>query len=170
LYRGLVRSGETLPNARRRIGHSADDDRALRRQFLRDSYVARATRVAQELSLAGMAFEQSGIAGVETFLETERSLQRGVEAALLHAATGEMVELAQSRQSSFWSEHLPDVQAQWALIAVAGRLLLEADRIERELKPPAINAASAADLFTAYTEGERPWCLLDTYHRHMERR
>lgn len=140
------------------------------RRDLRDSYVARATRVAQELGLASIAFEPSGISGLETFLETERSLQRGVETGLLQGATGELVELAQSRQSSFWSEHLPDVQAQWALIAVGGRLLLEADRIERELKSPAISTASAANLFTAYTAGERPWCLLDTHHRHMERR
>jgi hypothetical protein len=143
------------------------------RRDLRDSYVARATRVAQELGLAGVAFEPSCITDVETFLETERSLQRGVEARLLQAATGEMphlIDLAQSRQSSFWSENLPDVQAQWALIAVAGRLLVEAERIERELKSPAISAASAANLFAAYTEGDRPWCLLDTYHRHMERR
>src|SRR5262249_1010198 len=123
-----------------------------------------------ELGLAGIAFEPSGITDVETFLETERSLQRGVETKILQAATGELVELAQSRQSSFWSENLPDVQAQWALIAVAGQLLLEADRIERDFKSSAMSAAGAANLFAAYTEGNRPWCLLDTHHRNMERR
>jgi hypothetical protein len=49
---------------------------------------------------------------------------------------------------------------------VAGQLLLEAERIEKGLK----GAPDAAALLRSYTEAEHPWCMLDTHHRHLERR
>jgi len=81
--------------------------------------------------------------------------------------TTELVQIAHDRQAHFWSEQLPDIQAHWALIAVAGNLLLEAKRIESSLKNSSLNAKA---IFDAYIQPDQPWCLLDTYHRHMERR
>jgi hypothetical protein len=57
------------------------------------------------------------------------------------------------------------IQAHWALIAAAAEVLLQADRVAKALKkvPSTVPA-----LICAYAEGDTPWCLLDTAHRHME--
>lgn len=73
-----------------------------------------------------------------------------VSAALLGKAADTLVETARLRQPSFWSEALPDVQAEWALIAVSGKVLLEADRSERELKQPSLVVKT---IFERYTGG-----------------
>ena len=61
----------------------------------------------------------------------------------------------------------PPFQARWALVASAAEVLLEADRVAKALK----NAPTTVPaLVEAYAEGDEPWCLLDTHHRHMESR
>ena len=59
------------------------------------------------------------------------------------------------------------MQARWALIAAAAEVLLEADRVAKEVKKPPTTVPA---LVKAYAEGDEPWCLLDTHHRHMESR
>ena len=138
----------------------------LRRDF-KESYITHANQVETELAIASLDLQQHQIANVETFLAVEKTLQRLIETTLLTEANLQIDEIIKSRQSSFWSENYPDVQAHWALTAVAGLLLQEANRIERELKSP---AADVQTIFNAYTDTEAPWCVLDTYHRHLERR
>ncbi len=137
------------------------------RRDLAKSYETQATRVEKELGISALNFKQEQIADVETFLDVERKLQDVVENALLAMPTDALVELATARLSSFWSEYLPEVQAQWALIVVTGQVLLEADRIEKGLKVSGTNVRS---IFQAYTTDNHPWCLLDTYYRRMEHR
>lgn len=134
---------------------------------LSDSYIEQAARVEKELGLAAINLTREQIAEAETFLAIERKLQRSMEDELLNQACEPLVELARRRQSSFWAEQLPEVQARWALMAVAGQLLLEAARIEAEIKASAFDAQA---IFACYTDAERPWSSLDTHHRHMERR
>ena len=136
------------------------------RRDLADSYASHANRVELELGLSGIDFTLEQIADVETFQGIERRLQDAVAAALLEKVTDSLVELGTTRKSSFWSEHLPDIQARWALIVLAGQVLLEASRIEQELKS---EVTTARDMFQAYTAADHPWCLLDTCYRHMER-
>jgi hypothetical protein len=137
------------------------------RQDLRESYAKLADRIDGDLQLSNVELPLDLIAHVQTFREVEKALCRSVTTALLNQPTEGLVSIAQNRQSSFWSEYSPDTQAQWALIAIAGLLLLEASRLEVEVKAA---TGSASAWIAAYTEGERPWCLLDTYHRHLERR
>ena len=59
------------------------------------------------------------------------------------------------------------VQARWSSITVAGQVLLEADRVEKELRSC---QESAKSIFDAYVSGERPWLLLDSSYRNMEKR
>src|SRR5436190_151508 len=103
------------------------------RRDVRDSYVRHARRAAVDLHLERHDFSLEAASDAETFLEVEKSLQRSLAAALLGEPSEELVDRAQARQSSFWSEALPEVQAEWALLAVAGQLLLEAERIEKGL-------------------------------------
>ena len=68
---------------------------------------------------------------------------RHVENQLLEGASPGELRLATARQSRFWAEVQPAVQARWALIAAAAEVLLEADRVAKEIKkPPATVPAS----------------------------
>jgi hypothetical protein len=137
------------------------------RRDVRESYVAASQKVEEEFALAQVAFDVEKIVGVETFLAVEQALLRHVEKALFQKATEELLALAKSRLASFWSEAMPSIQAHWALIAAANEVLLEADRVEKSLtKAPSTVPA----LVKAYAEGDLPWCLLDSHHRHMESR
>ena len=133
----------------------------------RDSYVAAATKLEQDYHLDQQQFDAEQIGELETCLAIERSLLRHVEQKLLASATNDLLGLAQSRLSCFWSAVMPTVQAHWALIASAAEVLLEAERVAKELKKP---PATVPTLIKAYAEGDSPWCLLDTHHRHMESR
>jgi hypothetical protein len=137
------------------------------RQDLRESYVRLSDKVAQLLQLSSDDMTLDQVSRSQTFREVEKALCRDLTQKLLAGATDEIVKLAQERQSSFWSEFLPEVQAHWALIAVAGQLVMEAERIENEIKRI---DSSASSLVKIYADGSQPWCLLDTYHRHLERR
>lgn len=133
----------------------------------RDSYLAAANKVEHEFSLGQLAFDPKGLAEIETFHAVERSLLRHVEDELLDKARPDLLRLAVSRLSRFWAEAMPAVQARWALIASATEVLLEADRVAKEVKKP---PTTVPDLVKAYAEDDEPWCLLDTHHRHMESR
>ncbi len=133
----------------------------------RESYVAAATKVEEEFAVGQLQFEPAGLAGLETFLALERAFLNHVEQQLLSVADPDTLALAESRLSRFWSDCVPAVQAHWALIASAAEVLLEADRVAEDLKKA---PATVPSLVKAYAEGEKPWCLLDTHHRHMESR
>jgi len=137
------------------------------RQDLRDSYAALANQVERQFELSSVTFQLETITKTQTFSGIEKILAEKVAAKILEGATEDLVNLAEARQSSFWSEYLPDMQARWALVSMTGQLLLETDRLEKEIKS---SSAAASNWFAAYTQGKRPWCLLDTYQRHMERR
>jgi hypothetical protein len=123
--------------------------------------------VQSELGLSRVKFGPDQAAKIETFHEIERQLQHEIEVALLNEPDEDLVAIAKARQSSFWAEYLPGVQARWSLVAATGQLLLEAQYIEKAFK----SAPSGVDaIVVAYTSGNRPWCLIDTYQRHMERR
>ena len=92
---------------------------------------------------------------------------RHVEESLLAKATDDLLSLAKSRLASFWAEAMPPIQAHWALIAAIAEVLLEADRVEKTLKKPPTTVLA---LVKAYADGDSPWCLLDSHHRHMASR
>ncbi len=132
-----------------------------------ESYAASAARVETGLGLAGIPFEPAQLRTSETFERVEHVLQEAAETALLDALRPDMIDIAQERQTSFWSEWDPEVQSRWALIVVAGQLLQEAARIETELKTVAKEPGA---LLRAYAGGDRPWCQIDTHQRNLERR
>jgi hypothetical protein len=147
------------------------------RRDVRESYVAASTKVEQALGPSSFVISpllletrdngQRTIDHLETFLALERALIRHVEQSLLEAADNTLLALATSRLSRFWSEVMPAIQAHWALIAAVAEVLLEANRVAKALKQA---PATVPALIRAYTEGDAPWCLLDTSHRHMESR
>lgn len=133
----------------------------------RDSYVSAASKVERDCNLAQLAFEPKALTGIETFLAVEKALLRYVETELLEQARPDLLEIATDRQSRYWADVEPGIQARWALTASAAEVLLEADRVAREFKSA---PAEVARLVRAYTEGDEPWCRLDTFHRHLQSR
>jgi hypothetical protein len=136
------------------------------RRDLRESYVNCASHAAIDLGISRLNLAIDQIRDSETFLEVERALLNQVEEALSQESREDLVEAALRHQSGFWAEQ-PDIQARWSLIAVAGQLLLEADRVEKDIR---LSPDSARAVFDSYTSGEKPWLFLDTYYRNMEKR
>jgi PglZ domain len=134
---------------------------------VRDSYVTMANKVERELALGQLDLPIEPLKENETFLCVERALLVHVESELLKAATPALLQLAEYRLSRFWADVIPAIQARWALISSAAEVLIEADQVGKAIK----NAPTTVPaLVAAYAEGDEPWCLLDTHHRHMESR
>jgi hypothetical protein len=137
------------------------------RTDVRDSYVAVANKVEQELGLGQMLLPVEPLQENETFLCIERALMVHVESALLNSATSALLQLAKTRLSRFWADVIPPMQARWALISSAAEVLIEADRVGKAIKKAPTTVLA---LVKAYADDEEPWCLLDTHHRNMESR
>jgi hypothetical protein len=119
----------------------------------------------------------AGYAIPETLIGIERAVLRDVEQRLLEQPSAELLELAEARLAGFWSDATPAIQAHWALILAAGRVLVSANRVQAELNTLdsskdhlANDSGQLSRLIQAYAQGDSPWCLLDTHHRHMESR
>jgi hypothetical protein len=134
---------------------------------VRDSYVAAANRVEQELGLSQLDLPVEPLKGNETFPCVERALLVHTESELLKSATPALLQLAEYRLSRFWADVIPAIQARWALIYSAAEVLMEADRVGNALKKAPTTVPA---LVKAYAEDDEPWCLLDTHHRNMESR
>lgn len=133
----------------------------------RDSYVAVANKVEQELALGQLDLPWEPLKENETFRRVELALLVHVEGELLKKATPELLQLANYRLSRFWADVEPKIQARWALISSAAEVLLEADRVGKDIKKAPTTVPA---LVKAYADDDQPWCLLDTHHRHMESR
>src|SRR5207247_666740 len=111
------------------------------RRDLAEHYANHARRAEDELNLAATAFDRrGGAAAGGTVLRLQRQFPESVGAGALAArhtlsstdeAMSDLVAFARGRQRGFWSEHDPETQPRWALIAVAGEVLIEAERIEK---------------------------------------
>ena len=155
------------------------------RRDLRQSYITHSGHVEQTFKLAALRLGRAQIAQSQTFLSIEKKLQQQIAAELWRQANPQALALARQRQSGFWAEARPAIQAEWALIAVSGQVLLAADRIEQEMRQSQPEAKAIFERYTGSVNGAvanktwaatdderapRPWCLLDTHHRHLERR
>jgi len=141
------------------------------RADLRDAYVAAAEAIEEEANIAGLDLAAKAITEVETFASIETRLLEHAEEQLLAGAAADGLTLARRRKQSFWATVELTNQLRWSLLETAAQLFLTAARVEAELKA---TKKEPAALVGAYAAGEvvasgEPWCLLDTYHRHLER-
>jgi hypothetical protein len=134
---------------------------------VRDSYVKTANKVEQEVGVGQLELPVEPLKENETLLCVERALLAHVESELFTAATPTLLQLAEYRLSRFWADVVPAIQARWALICSAAEVLIDADRVGKALKTAPTTVPA---LVKAYSDDNEPWCLLDTYHRHMESR
>jgi len=134
------------------------------REF-RESYIKQSSRVEKELGIGTIKLDANRMKAMETFLALEEKLQCAVEEAFIERYNESIMGISRNRQSMFWSESVGRIQARWSLVSTIGNLLGEAKRMEDQLKKP---LSSPGEFIRQYTDGENPWCLLDTYHRRME--
>ncbi|MCK4486789.1 MAG: hypothetical protein KAU38_08525, partial [Desulfobacterales bacterium] len=128
----------------------------------REAYIAAARGIENEAGLSGLDLPTDKMAGLETFPFLETALLLAAEKRLLDGKPHEAFRLAQERKNSFWSFEEPTNQLRWALVENSAHILILGERIRAEVtklkKTPEL-------LVRSYTEGETPWCLLDTYYR-----
>jgi hypothetical protein len=141
--------------------------RTWRNRFdLRGSYAEAARAVQAEVGVPRFNLAPRVLVDLETFPFIEERLLQHAEECLLAGKSEEVLALAARRKESFWSVQDPLHQIHWSLLETAARLHAIASRILAELKA---GKRSPAEMITAYSSGDSPWCLLDTYHRHLER-
>ena len=131
------------------------------------TYAAHADQVERGAGLARLTFSLEQLAAVETFRGLEVRLQVAVEEALIDQPHQELVELAVARSASFWSAVDAAHQARWVLMASAGRLLLETERVAADLKRA---PQSPGDMICRYAAKESGWWVMDAFHRRLEQR
>ncbi len=150
--------------ARQAAAHLAQTWRV--RRDLAASYVAWARRVQAEIGSGSFDLDLHALARTETFVAGEVRLQTEVETALIQQALPSSVELAEERLGGFWATQDTEIKMRWEVIADAGRVLVEAARLESDLKG---KSWSAGAFLSGYAYGDQPWCALDTAQRHLER-
>jgi hypothetical protein len=130
------------------------------------SYADAAGRVEQSLHLAAMKFPFPTLARCETFSATEHQLLREVASRLALGPNAEVEAIVRQRRNGFWASREPDQQALWDLLLQAAELARLCTELDGALKA----SPSAAAIADAYVAPERPWCRLDTLHRHLEKK
>lgn len=146
------------------------------RRELADSYRTRSEGVAQEIGFSRLQLSLRQLQEAETFLDADKALQSIVAREMQQfqpsngdpariAQISQISQIARQRLGGFWSSQNPDISARWELIGAAGELLMQAERIEIELK--SLPESSRA-FFDAYSSAEQPWLLLDTAQQNMD--
>jgi hypothetical protein len=166
--------GEEVPDALSRLVTTTNAGAARRaaelalewrnRRDLAASYPAMAAEVEASLHLDSIDFSDTALERTYTFAALERRLLRRVAARVI--AEPHVNAIAEARQSGFWAEQDTALQAEWALVAQAGRLIAHAGSIEKDLQS---RTFSWSELVERYT-GEANWAELDTLQRRLERR
>lgn len=131
----------------------------------REAYAAAACAVDREVAIGSLALDPKWLVGAETFPSVEQRLLHHAEQAVLDGLPENARNLAEPRRHSFWSIEEPTNQMRWSLIETAAQVILTASRVEAELKN---EAKTPAAFVKAYVSGSKPWCVLDTYQRHLE--
>ncbi len=129
-----------------------------------ESYMEHAALAEAVVDLSKLPSDVDALDQTETFAANDETIQRLVATSVREKAEPRVVELARRRQTTFWGRQ-PMSNARWQLIATAGDLLLECACVRSELG----NVTDATEMVSRYTEGDRPWCDMDTSQRRLER-
>jgi len=136
------------------------------------SYIEVANKFEPEINLSKHVWSIEMLDQTDTFAGIEDILQSLVEKALIEKPVQDLVEIARSRQNGFWPNQIPTLKLHWQMIVEAGQVLVQSDSIKTALK----QEWSASQLVKSYSgyqihasDGQSPWCKLDTIFRRMER-
>ncbi len=131
----------------------------------RDAYIEAANQLDEQLGLSKIPFTLSEENRCETSAIVDVASQKAIAQRLAEEPNAMTLQAAQARlDTGFWALQDTNIHLRWAIITCAGRLLLKAKEIESGLKKPDLDVTA---IIHAYTEGEHPWCELDTLHRKL---
>ena len=136
------------------------------------SYIEAANKFEPEVSLSKHAWSIEMLDQTDTFAGIEDILQSLVEKALIEKPVQDLVEKAKSRQNGFWPNQIPSLKLHWQMIVEAGQVLVQSNSIKNALKQE-WSASQLVKNYSGYqihsSDGQSPWCKLDTTFRRMER-
>jgi len=136
------------------------------------SYIEAANKFEPEVSLSKHAWSIEMLDQTDTFAGIEDILQSLVEKALIEKPVQDLVEIAKSRQNGFWPNQIPTLKLHWQMIVEAGQVLVQSNSIKTALKQE-WSASQLVKNYSGYqihsSDGQSPWCKLDTTFRRMER-
>jgi hypothetical protein len=134
---------------------------------LRGEYEKAAQMVEEAFRLSEIEVNWEDIQNNQTFPFVEGKLIVQAEKWIQDGEYTKAMQLAEARQSSFWS--VENTALQWSLLALIAALRNGILHVSRTLNN---KARSAGEIIKAYTIGENDsaaWHELDTIHRHLER-
>jgi hypothetical protein len=136
------------------------------------SYIESANKFEAEIDLSNRVWSIEILERAETFAGIEGILQSLVEKALIEKPNQELVEIARKRQDGFWPNQIPALKLHWQMIVEAGQVLIQSSAIKTALKQE-WSAVQLVKNYTGYqihaSNGQSPWCKLDTTFRRMEK-
>ena len=134
----------------------------------RGAYETAARQVEQDYAICDLDLSWEVWQQAQTFPCIEERLLEHAAQQILEGAWAEAAALAEARRPSFWN--VDENALRWSLIRSIASLLLGCARLEEGLQ---VHSWSAGEMIAAYARGFEeeadPWCVLDTFHRHMER-
>jgi len=131
---------------------------------LESSYHDHARRTEENLDLESLSGDLDLLDIAQTFRSIDHQMQTLIATVMRDSPTQTLLETARLRQGTFWGRQ-PESKKRWQLIAAAGELILESQRVQTE-----VPSVSDADQYVElYTNGDHPWCEVDTAHRRLER-
>lgn len=134
----------------------------------RRAYEAAARQVQQDYAIRELDLPWEAWQQAQTFPCIEERLLEHATQQILEGSWAEAAALAQERRASFWN--VDENALRWSLIRNTASLLLGCARLEEDLQA---RSWSANEMIAAYAQGSEddaaPWCVLDAFHRHMER-
>jgi hypothetical protein len=139
----------------------------------KESYIEVARTVESEVGLEKFNLQPENLLEVETFSSIENRLLAHTEQDFLKNEPQTAITFASARKQSFWSLQEATNLLRWSLLETAANLVMAATRIKTELKSARKNPAEMIKAYTAgispMSDGNNPWFLLDTHHRHLEK-
>jgi hypothetical protein len=136
------------------------------RRDTQQNYFDTAQRVENELGIANLSLDEDALRNVFTFSKSDTQLLNTLAETLLIKPSHELVNLAQSRRSSFWAMIDEGKGTCWAVVCLAGQVILKSNEIQKFLKTK--QPKNVKEYIELYTDANG-WWVLDTMHRSMER-
>jgi hypothetical protein len=133
----------------------------------RNGYIEAATELEVAAGISQMILNPDNVAPVESFPCIESLLIRAAQTSLLRGRVEDALSLAETRKNSFWTREQPELLLRWSAFELAGRFMLEANRVREQIKNLDL---SAEEMIRAYTFFSEPWMMVDRLHRQWESR
>lgn len=133
----------------------------------RDGYIEAATELEDAAGISQMALNPGDVVRVETFSHIEIMLIRTAQRCLLEGKVEDALSVAEQRKYSFWSRERPELLLRWSVLELAGRFMVEANRVYERIKKLDF---SAEEMVRAYALFSEPWMMVDRLFRQWESR